>query len=189
MLLKATATLPHGGGLRLEPGSADYEVLLRWIGQGTPRRVEKEPKLVSVAVAPTEQFVQPSEEIKLAVTATYSDGSTRNVTSRSQYQSSEAGIVGVDREGLVKAGPIPGEATIMVRYMNLIATCHVAIPQPGSVPVELYANLPRQNFIDQHIWTKLQSLGITPSAPADDAKFLRRAHLDIIGRLPTPYEV
>src|SRR5437660_11995274 len=31
MLQKATATLAHGGGVRLEPGSADYEVVLKWI--------------------------------------------------------------------------------------------------------------------------------------------------------------
>src|SRR6185503_9929589 len=131
-----------------------------------------------------EQFLKPEQEIQLAVTATYSDGTTRDVTSRTQYQSSEMGLVGVAPAGLVKAGPIPGEATIMVRYMNLIATCHVAIPLPGSVAPEVYAGLPRQNFIDEHIWTKLQSLGITPSTPADDAKFLRRVQLDIIGRLP-----
>jgi hypothetical protein len=215
LLQKATATLPHGGGLRLEPGSADYDLLLRWIKDGTPRRVENEPKLVAVEVAtlsrrpqaagpasdaaPTDErrvdaaakrsFVKSGEELQLAITATYSDGTTRDVTARTQYQSSEAGIVSVDPAGLVKAGPIPGEATIMARYMNLIATCHVAIPLPGSVPGELYAALPRHNFIDEHVWAKLQSLGITPSQPADDAKFLRRVHLDLIGRLPTPEEV
>src|SRR6476620_4477017 len=50
LLQKATATLPHGGGVRLEPGSADYEVVLKWIAAGAPRRVENEPKLVSVTV-------------------------------------------------------------------------------------------------------------------------------------------
>jgi hypothetical protein len=189
LLLKATAALPHGGGQRLEPGGDDFNVLLRWIEQGAPRRVENEPKLESVAVTPTEQFLKAGEEVQLVVTATYSDATSRDVTSRTQYQSSEMGIVGVSPAGLVKAGLIPGEATIMARYMNLIATCHVAIPLPGEVPAELFAGLPRQNFIDGHVWTKLQSLGITPSAPCDDAKFLRRVHLDLIGRLPTPDEV
>ena len=188
ILLKGTATLPHGGGQRLEPSGDDYNVLLAWITQGAPRRVQNEPTLASVAVSPTEQFLKAGEEVQLVVTATYSDGSTRDVTSRTQYQSSEMGLVGVSPTGLVKAGPIPGEATIMARYMNQIATCHVAIPLPGEVPAELYASLPRQNFIDGHVWTKLQSLGITPSAPCDDAKFLRRVHLDLIGRLPTPDE-
>ncbi len=189
LLQKATAALAHGGGVRLEPGTADYEVVLKWIATGAPRRLEKEPTLVSVTVADQEKFLQPGEEFSLAVTATYSDGSTRDVTSRTQFQSSEMGIVSVDAAGRVKAGPIPGEATIMARYMNVIAVCHVAIPLPGSVADEVYASLPRQNFIDEQVWTKLKSLGITPSPPAEDAKFLRRVHVDIIGRLPTPDEV
>src|SRR5439155_18645051 len=48
---------------------------------------------------------------------------------------------------------------------------------------------PRNHFIDGHVWDKLQRLGITPSEPANDATFLRRAYLDVIGRLPTPAEV
>ncbi|MEX2026378.1 MAG: DUF1549 domain-containing protein, partial [Pirellulaceae bacterium] len=64
-----------------------------------------------------------------------------------------------------------------------------AIPMPGEVPAEVYAQLPRKNFIDELVWAKLQSLSITPSEPCDDATFIRRASCDLIGRLPTPDEV
>lgn len=189
LLRKATAQTPHGGGLRIAAESDDYAVLRRWLAQGARRRVEGEPQLVSVVVSPTERFMKPRDEQQLAVVATYSDNSTRDVTRRTAYQSSEAAIVAVNTEGLVRGGVLPGEATIMARYMNHIATCHIAIPLGGDVPEAIYAALPRTNPLDQHVWNKLKSLGFTPSAPCDDAKFLRRVHLDIIGRLPTPNEV
>jgi hypothetical protein len=58
----------------------------------------------------------------------------------------------------------------------------------GDVSETEYAALPRNNFIDELAWAKLKSLKITPSAPCDDAKFLRRVHLAILGRLPSPDE-
>jgi hypothetical protein len=49
--------------------------------------------------------------------------------------------------------------------------------------------LPQHNYIDQTIDAKLQKLKIQPSAPADDASFLRRASLDLTGQIPTPEQV
>ena len=94
----------------------------------------------------------------------------------------------VDANGKVKAGPIPGEAAVMARFAEKFAVCTVLIPLPGAVSAATYAKLPRHNFIDGHVWAKLRQLGVTPSDPAGDATFHRRAFLDVIGRLPTPDE-
>src|SRR5262245_49364757 len=48
LLLKATATVPHGGGKRLEAGSDDYRTLLRWIKRGAPPASPSDPVLQSI---------------------------------------------------------------------------------------------------------------------------------------------
>ncbi|WP_417750154.1 DUF1549 domain-containing protein [Rosistilla oblonga] len=188
LLLKATGELPHGGGRKMDENSDEYRTLLRWIESGMPRNLPEEPTLDQVTVSPTQKFLKPGESLPLVVTAHYSNGIQQDVTAMAMYQSNESATVAVGDDGVVRAGSLPGEAAIMVRYMNVIATCNVAIPLAGDVPDELYADLPRNNFIDDHVWNKLQSLGITPSAPVDDAKFMRRVYTDIIGRLPTADE-
>jgi hypothetical protein len=188
LLLKATAAVPHGGGRRLEPGTAAYQAVLRWIASGTPRTPADAPALVRISVTPSEQILDQGGTQRLVVTAHYADGLAEDVTHLAAFQSSESAIVAVDARGLVKAGPIPGEAAVTARYRGLFAGCEVMIPLPGVVPPTLYAGLPRANFIDGLVWAKLQRLGITPSGAAGDSTFLRRAALDVIGRLPTPEE-
>ncbi len=189
LLQKGAGVLPHGGGVRLTPGEHDYETIRRWIASGAPRQITGEPQLVGVTLSQTESVLKPNEERQLSVTARYSDGSTREVTGQSAFSSNESAIVAVDRAGKMTAGPLAGEATLMVRYMSIIATCNVAIPLTGEVSAELYDKLPRRNFIDEHVWNKLKSQGITPSQSCDDATYLRRAHIDLIGRLPSADEI
>ena len=74
----------------------------------------------------------------------------------------------------------------MVRYMGYIKAWNVLIPQPIKRSPAEYTALPRQNFIDELVWQKLEQAGLLPSDSADDATFLRRAHLTLsVGcRLP-----
>lgn len=188
VLLKASGAVPHGGGKRLEPHGPEYEIIRRWIATGLERRNPNDPVLTRVEVQPTERKMVQQEEQPLTVTAYFSDGSKRDVTRVSAYQSSESAVVGVNEKGLVKAGMIPGEAAIMARYMGMFATCNVVIPLAGEVADSVYANLPRNNFIDGLVWNKLKTLGLTPSDAAPEHTLLRRTYLDIIGRLPTREE-
>jgi hypothetical protein len=188
LLGKATARLPHGGGVRLVPGTSHYETVLRWVADGMPRTPADAPRVDRIAVEPTERTLKRAESFKLRVTAHYNDGSVEDVTGLAAFASSEPALVKVDAEGRVTAGAIPGDATISARFVGLFANCDVNIPLPGAVPAARYDTLPRSNFIDEHVWAKHRKLGLTPSAPAGDATFLRRAYLDVIGRLPSPNE-
>jgi hypothetical protein len=189
LLRKASARLSHGGGKRLEVGSAGYEVVRHWIADGLPRTPKTAPTLARITVEPAERVLAPNGGQQLVVKSHFSDGSAEDVTHLTTYQSNEAAIAAVSPDGLIKAGPLPGEAAVMARFREQFAVCNVSIPLAGEVPADLYARLPRADFIDGHVWDKLRKLGITPSAPAGDATFLRRAFLDAIGRLPTPAEV
>ncbi|MBI1310300.1 DUF1553 domain-containing protein [bacterium] len=188
LLRKPIGDVPHGGGLRLEKGDAGYTVLLRWIQDGMPRRADDAPKLVNVTVAPVDRILNFESQQQLIVTAHYSDGSTRDVTSFTAYQSNEGAIAGVNEDGLVETTNVTGEAAIMARYLGRIAVATISVPLAAEVPDSVYADLPRTNFIDDLVWKKLQRLRLTPSQPAPDSEFLRRVYVDIIGRVPTVEE-
>lgn len=188
LLLKPAGKVPHGGGIRLEADGQEINTVLRWIQDGMPRRIEEAPDLSEISVTPTDRIMKGGSEQQLIVTAHYSDGSTRDITRYSHYQSNEGGIAGVNEEGLVNTTGVTGEAAITTRYMGMFAIATISVPLPEKVPHEVYEKLPRQNFIDGLVWKKLERLNLTPSEAAPDHAFLRRAFIDIIGRVPTSDE-
>ena len=188
LLQKASGQIPHGGGVRFDVDSWPYKLLHAWIQAGSPRTPANAPKLIRIVIEPASQILAPQESFPLRVLAVYSDGSHREVTDTSTFQSNESTITAVSPDGMLQAGPVPGEAAIMVRYMNHIAVCAVTIPLTGNVPDEVYERLPRDHEIDVRVWDKLKRLRMLPSALTNDATFHRRAYLRAIGRLPTPEE-
>lgn len=188
LLQKSVALLPHGGGKRFEVGSDAYQVLLAWIKQGATRSLINEPKLDRVVLAQSDFSLLPEEQQKLRVVAHYSDGTSRDVTDLATYLSNESAVVSVSDRGELTAGALPGETAIMARYMNHICVADVAIPRTASVPDAVYEALPRHNFIDDQVYAKLQRLGIRPSEIVSDEVFLRRVHVDLIGRFPSAAE-
>ena len=50
LLTKATGQTPHGGGRRIEPGSAAYDQLYAWIAAGAPAANPAAPRLVGLRI-------------------------------------------------------------------------------------------------------------------------------------------
>src|SRR5205814_932376 len=181
LLLKATATLPHGGGKRLDPDSDDYKLLVRWISDGMPYGKASDPTLTGIEVLPKERILPLGGEQQLAVIAHYTDGSTEDVTRSALYEPNDKEMAKTDETGYVKLFEQPGDVAVMVRYQAKVGVFRALIPL--GAPVE---NLPAaKNFVDDLVFKKLKSVGMPPSEICDDGTFLRRVSIDLAGRLPT----
>ncbi len=184
LLLKASGQMPHGGGVRLAATSEGYALLREWIRQGATFDRETVPKLLSFEVHPARGSIKRGGVQQLQAIAKYSDGSVRDVTSMSLYESNDKAMADVSERGLVKISDIVGNVAVMVRYQAKVAVFSASVPL--GAPVD---NLPSsKNFVDEYVFANLKALGIPPSILCDDATFLRRVTLDIGGRLPTEEE-
>lgn len=184
LLLKATGTLPHGGGKRLEPDSNDYKLLVRWIKQGMPYGKPSDPTVARIEVFPKQRTMPIGGEQQLVVMAHYTDGSVEDVTRSALFEPNDKEMAKTDETGKVQLFNQPGDVAVMVRYQAKVAVFRATIPLGASV-----ANLPKpRNFVDELVFKKLVDVGMPPSEMSDDATFLRRVSVDIAGRLPTPEE-
>lgn len=185
LLRKAVGQMPHGGGAKIPADSAAYRVLLRWVEQGLPYGKPDDPTAVRIEVLPRERLLPLEGSQQLAVIAHYSDGSTRDVTRLSQFEVNDQEVAEVGENGRVRLKGRPGVVAVMARFRSLVDAFRGVVPL-GVPDIALPAPA---NFIDEHVFAHLKKLGLPPSELCDDATFLRRATLDLAGRLPTTEEV
>jgi hypothetical protein len=181
LLLKGIGTIPHGGGDKLKKDSHDYRTIVRWIQQGMPYGKDSDPTINGLSVYPRHRTLAPDGRQQLKIVARYSDGSTEDVTRSARYEPNDKTMGEVDEAGRVKMLGTPGTVAVMVRYQDRVAVFEATVPLGLEVK-----NLPSaKTAVDAPVFGKLKTLGLPPSATADDATFLRRVSLDLTGRLPS----
>src|SRR4051794_36888094 len=88
MLSKPAQQVAHGGGLRFDTNSDYYKIIYNWIAQGVPFGDAKVDSVRKLELSPIDIFMKgPGESAAVKVTATYGDGSTRDVTREAMLES------------------------------------------------------------------------------------------------------
>jgi hypothetical protein len=186
MLLKPSGGVPHVGGVLTQPGEPYYELMRAWIANGVKLDLNS-PRVVSIDIEPKAPVV-PLIGMKqqMAVRASYSDGSVRDVTAETFIEGSNGEVASVDKQGLVTAIR-RGETAVLARYEGAYtaATLIVMGDRKGFV----WKDVPVNNYVDTLVYEKLKQVKILPSDLCTDPEFIRRAYLDLTGLPPGPEEV
>ena len=180
LLRKATGSLNHGGGERFSKVSPEYRLLRQWIADGVPGPKPDDPTVAAISVSPDRITVPLGKAVPIQVTATLSDGTTRDVTRQTLFSSGDGGLVEVTPAGVAKT-LAPGEGPVVIRYGGRFANARLLTPfAPARSPE------PGADVLDRLVNARLAALGLPASPRCDDATYLRRVSLDLTGQLPTP---
>jgi hypothetical protein len=186
LIEKAAGKVPHTGGAKIKEGDEYYQSLMRWLEADAPLDPPNVALPVSMEVFPPSAVLDgKGEKQRIVVRAKYSDGTDRDVTSLALFLSNNDNAAKIDGDGTVTAGE-RGEAFIMARFHTFtIGVPFITLPRGLQFQ---WPQTPETNYIDTLVNNKLKKLRIEPSGICDDATFVRRVYLDIIGVLPTPEE-
>ncbi len=184
-LLKATAALPHEGGRRFAADSREYRTLREWIASGLPDDATNAPVLARLEVTPSSVvLVEPKTNAHIHAVAVFADGARRDVTREVVYEPTGANVR-VTPDGDVQRTQ-SGEAVVLVRYLSKQEPVRVAFVPAR--PDYRWAGPKPAGFIDEHLFAKLRTLRLNPSADAPDTVLVRRLYLDLLGMPPTADE-
>ena len=179
---KAIAAVPHTGGKLFEKDSEHWHTLVNWLKRGALEDPKDVAKAVDIELLPKSLLLEGKGAIQqMVVIAHYSDGTSRDVTSLSVFQTNNDVSAKVDKKGLIVADK-RGEAFITARF-DIFTKGSQVIVIPENLQYER-PQLSTNNFIDQLVYDKLHKLRIYPSDLCSDEVFLRRVYLDVVGGVP-----
>ncbi|NUM55795.1 MAG: DUF1549 domain-containing protein [Candidatus Hydrogenedentes bacterium] len=188
LLQKATGDVVHDGGSRFEKNTPLYDTLHKWISEGAKNDPAPPPSLTGVEILPRSAVLEGAgAQQRFVVRGLYSDGSDRDVTNLAILSSSDDLTCPLDVPTAKTTAADPGEGYIMARYGSFAVVSKVIVI-PQGLTMAWPEDAKPVNYVDDFIFDKLKKLRVLPAASCDDATFVRRAYMDVLGILPTADE-
>jgi len=182
LLRKPGGEIDHGGDQRFDLTDPAAQLIANWIKQGV--RNDRTNTLENFDVGPPSlQFKSITESHKFKFKATFSDNNTRDVTQWTVVTSNDVSSVEIDPDTNTASFKRPGRHIVIARFLDRVVPIEILIPFYAQT--ERYDSAKSQNFIDEFAIKKLSQLNIPIGKQSNDLTFLRRASLDLKGRLPT----
>jgi hypothetical protein len=186
LLEKATGAVTHTGGELFKKDSAYYKVVRDWIAAGAKDDAAGTPTVTGIKLEPEKISVRRNDKSPPAqpthVTASYSDGTQRDVTKLALFLSNNESVATINKEGVAKSGNA-GAAFVFARFDKFTVGAEmIVLPENPNFAWPEAAQA--VNYVDETVFARLRKLQITPSELADDNTFLRRLSLDLTGLPP-----
>ncbi len=181
MLKKPTGTVPHVGGKLLGKDSKYYAIIHDWIKGGAQLDLNL-PKVQSVELFPKNPILPAADfQQQVRVVATYSDGSTKDVTREAFVEIGDIEIANVDGSRVTALRR--GETPLLARFEGAFTATTLTVMGDRSgfswKPTETWGK------IDELVAQKWKTMKIQPSELCSDAEFVRRVYLDLTGLPPS----
>ena len=186
LLRKASAQTPHEGGRIFTNTSREYQLLHDWLKNGAPGPDAKTAKITALKLTPETQTMAVGGTATLKAMATFDDGTQRDVTWLTKFDSNDAAFLTVNAAGTVTSIR-HGATAVRAMFLTEVSVATFVTPFPREIDNKRFAI--KNNFVDEAAFAKLAELKIEPSDLCSDDEFIRRLFLDACGCLPKPAEV
>jgi hypothetical protein len=161
-----------------------YEVLRQWIAEGCRVDEPGGTRCVQLELLPASGRVLklPHSKQQLVARAHFDDGTVRDVTRLTKFNSSDEHVATLSSDGLM-IGHHRGQVAVMARYLDQVVSCQFTIVE--DINGFQWPDPPANNYVDELVYEKLRQLQYVPAGVCSDSDFVRRVYLDVIGILPT----
>jgi Big-like domain-containing protein len=106
--------------------------------------------LQKIAISPNHYSVQVGFDVKLTVTGTYSDGSTKDLTASASWTSASLNVATVDNSGNATAIAI-GQTTVQATAVSMVTSTTLTVTPVGSLKnAGLYTQIERRGYPSEY---------------------------------------